>query len=184
MRALYQWLTISIVAMMAGAALWQQLEAVPELPTMAPSVESQIITPTPTPTPTAPPISVEAESTTSYAKADRDMLARIAMAEAEGEGLIGKALVIRVVLNRVESKAWPNTVEGVIKQPKQFSPVWNGRYESVTPDAECYEAVNLVLAGWDESQAAMYFRQHTDVPCWHNDCLTLLFRYGGHDFFK
>ncbi len=168
-----------LLAMVAGAALWNQFTAVPEIP-MEPNGESIYITPTPT----APPISVEAESTTRFAKADRDMLARIAMAEAEGEGLIGKALVIRVVLNRVESKAWPNTIEGVIKQPKQFSPVWNGRYDKVTPDTECYAAVELVESGWDESQGAMYFRQHTDESCWHNDCLTLLFRHGAHDFFE
>ncbi len=182
MKAMIEWLIIVCVAMTAGASLWQQATAVPEIPVVAPVQPSEYLTPTPTPG--APSVAVDAESTTSISEADRDMLARIAMAEAEGEGLVGKALVVRVVMNRVESPAWPNTVEDVIMQPKQFSPVWNGRYERVKPDAECYEAVDMVAAGWDESQGAMYFRQHTEESCWHNDCLTLLFRYGGHDFFE
>lgn len=73
---------------------------------------------------------------------DSDILLRIAMAEAEGEGTEGKALVMKVVLNRVENKEFPNSVEGVVFQQGQFEPVLDdGRYWNVEPDAECYKAL-------------------------------------------
>ena len=76
---------------------------------------------------------------------ESQMLLKLAMAEAEDQGVIGKALVIRVVKNRVDSETFPNSIEDVIYDPKQFSPVWDGRYDEAVPDAECYEALDLVL---------------------------------------
>ena len=58
-----------------------------------------------------------------------DLIAKITMAEAEGESELGKRLVIDTILNRVDSELsyFPDTVEEVIYQPNQFSPIWNGR---------------------------------------------------------
>ena len=56
----------------------------------------------------------------------------------------GKALVMLVVLNRVWSDEFPDTIEEVIFQKNQFSPVANGRYDAVEPDEECYEALKLL----------------------------------------
>ena len=67
---------------------------------------------------------------------DAYMLAKIAMAEAESEDTEGKALVMLVVLNRVWSDEFPDTIAGVIFQDGQFSPISNGRYDEVKPDAE------------------------------------------------
>lgn len=58
---------------------------------------------------------------------DIELLALITMAEAEGECEEGKRLVIDVVLNRMDSERFPDTVYEVIYQPGQFSPTWNGR---------------------------------------------------------
>ena len=90
---------------------------------------------------------------------DERMLAKIAMAEAEGESVEGKALVILVVLNRVWSDEFPDSIEEVIFQKNQFSPVAEGgRYWTTEPDAGCYEALELVMGGWDESQGAFTSR--------------------------
>ena len=62
-------------------------------------------------------------------KDDSYLLCKIAMAEAESEGVKGKALVMLVVLNRVWSDEFPDTIEEVIFQKNQFSPVANGRYD-------------------------------------------------------
>lgn len=62
---------------------------------------------------------------------DAYMLAKIAMAEAESEDTEGKALVMLVVLNRVWSDEFPDTIAGVIFQDGQFSPISNGRYDEV-----------------------------------------------------
>ena len=65
------------------------------------------------------------------------LLAQIAMAEAEGEDTEGKALVMLVVLNRVKADGFPDSVEDVIYQAGQFSPVASGRFDRVEPDADC-----------------------------------------------
>lgn len=113
-----------------------------------------------------------------------DVLMQIAMAEAEGEPVEGKAMVMLVVLNRVWTEGFPDSISDVVFQPGQFTPVSNGRYYSVTPDEECREAYEMVLKGWDESQGALYFAS-TDYPhSWHTDNLEYLFTIGKHEFFK
>lgn len=56
-----------------------------------------------------------------------DLIALVVMAEAEGESEEGKRLVVDTILNRVDSEYFPDTVEGVVYQPNQFSSMWNGR---------------------------------------------------------
>ena len=131
---------------------------------------------------------IEKPSTQSTYSVDWDaeesyLLAKIAMAEAEGEDMIGKALVIRVVLNRVWSDSFPDNIYDVIYQPKQFSPVSNGRWDSVEPDDDCYAALSLIeMTGWDESQGALYFESKSDST-WHQEHLKYLFTHGNHYFY-
>ena len=111
-------------------------------------------------------------------KDDSYLLCKIAMAEAESEGVKGKALVMLVVLNRVWSDEFPDTIEEVIFQKNQFSPVANGRYDAVEPDEECYEALKLIQVDhWNESQDALYFESKSDSK-WHSENLEFLFKYG------
>ena len=115
---------------------------------------------------------------------DAYMLAKMAMAEAEGESIEGKALVMLVILNRVRSDEFPDTISEVIFQEGQFSPVANGRYNSVEPNQECYEALELIQSGkWDKSQGALYFESKS-ASDWHSDNLQFLFQYGNHYFYK
>lgn len=119
-------------------------------------------------------------------KDDSYMLCKIAMAEAESEGVEGKALVMLVVLNRVWSEEFPDTIEEVIFQKNQFSPVANGRYDEdeVEPDKECYEALEMIqVEHWNESQDALYFESKSDSK-WHSENLEFLFKYGRHYFYK
>lgn len=115
---------------------------------------------------------------------DSEMLLQIAMAEAEGESVEGKALVMLVVLNRVWSEQFPDTVEEVIFQKNQFSvTVDGGRYWTTEPDAGCYEALEMVMSGWDESQGALYF-ESCEADSWHSRNLEYLFQEGGHRFYR
>lgn len=115
---------------------------------------------------------------------DSRMLMKIAMAEAESESVEGKALVILVVLNRVWSDDFPDTIEEVIFQPKQFSPVTEGgRYYTTEPDEECYEALELVMSGWDESHGALYF-ESCERSSWHSENLEFLYQVGNHRFYR
>lgn len=146
--------------------------------------------PTETPWPTAEPQPTPEPTYTSMIHSydwdgeDERMLAKIAMAEAEGESVEGKALVILVVLNRVWSDEFPDSIEEVIFQKNQFSPVAEGgRYWTTEPDAGCHEALELVMGGWDESQGAFYF-ESTGRDGWHSQNLEFLFEFGGHKFYR
>lgn len=111
------------------------------------------------------------------------LLMKIAMAEAEGEDTKGKALVIRVVLNRVNSSSFPDSIKKVIFQERQFSPVANGRFDRVEPDEDCQRALDMIQNdGWDESMGALYFESKSDST-WHEDNLQYLFRHGNHYFY-
>lgn len=116
---------------------------------------------------------------------ERYLLAKIAMAEAEAECTEGKALVMCVVLNRVNNEEFPDNIEEVIFQKKQFSPVSNGRFDKVEPNVDCYEALDMVIKGWDQSQGALYFESFVDdTGKWHRENLEYLFTLGCHDFYK
>ena len=111
------------------------------------------------------------------------LLMKIAMAEAEDEDTEGKALVMRVVLNRVNSKEFPNSIRKVIYQERQFSPIANGRFDRVEPNKDCQKAFDMIAEdGWDESRGALYFESKSDST-WHEDNLQYLFRHGNHYFY-
>lgn len=115
---------------------------------------------------------------------DGYLLAKIAMAEAEGEDTEGKALVILTVLNRVWAPQFPGTIEEVITQPNAFASYWDGRWERVEPDADCYAALRKVQVDhWDESQGALYFERSTTEDTWHSRNLKKLFTHGNHTFY-
>lgn len=95
---------------------------------------------------------------------DAYKLAKIAMAEAESEDTEGKALVMLVVLNRVWDDEFPDTIEEVIFQKGQFSPISNGRYDEVEPDEDCYRAYTKKKAELEDMQekAVAYQKAKTE----------------------
>jgi spore germination cell wall hydrolase CwlJ-like protein len=121
-----------------------------------------------------------------YSASDAYLLAKIAYGEAGGEDLEGQALVIRVVLNRVWSDEFPNSISDVIYQTDtgvQFAATTAADWESWEPTESCWEALELVESGWDESQGATYFCAGGESQ-WHQEHLTELFTHGGHVFYK
>lgn len=122
---------------------------------------------------------------------DIETLMRIVEAEAGGEDRTGKLLVANVVINRVMDEHFPDTVTEVVYQKNesvtQFSPVSDGKINTVTVSEETKEVVYSALYGENISKGALYFmaRKVADPAkvCWFDDNLTLLFSYGGHDFF-
>lgn len=122
---------------------------------------------------------------------DYEVLLRIVEAEAGGEDETGKLLVANVVLNRVKSSSFPDNIEEVVFQKEgncyQFSPVGNGRYDSVCISDETYAAVERALMGEDLSEGALYFvsERYADPGKleWFHSRLTLLYSHGGHNFY-
>lgn len=113
------------------------------------------------------------------------LLARIAMAEAEGCNIQTKTLIIMCVLNRVWSDEFPDTIEEVIFQENQFSPIDNGRWDRVEPNEDCYEAVKVVMeAKYDYSGGATYFENCADEDNWHSRNLEFLYESEGIRFYK
>ena len=134
------------------------------------------------------------EHTMNYQLSDKDYdaLLRIVEAEAGGEDQDGKLLVANVVLNRVNSEIFPDTVLDVVMQKEQgiaqFSPTVDGRYHSVRVSEDTQEAVERALYGEDISQGALYFcareKADSEKMQWFDRKLTRLFSYGNHEFFQ
>jgi N-acetylmuramoyl-L-alanine amidase len=115
--------------------------------------------------------------------AEIDLLARLVRAEAEAEPFAGQVAVAAVVLNRVRSPLFPHTVAGVIFEPRQFEPVWNGRiYLPAGPTA--YRAVTAALSGWDPSRGALYFYNPEKASSRFLRGLRVTVRIGDHVFLR
>lgn len=88
---------------------------------------------------------------------DLTLLARLIEAEGQGEPYEGMVAIAAVVLNRVESPKFPNTVAGVIFQPHAFESVTNGLIWRRTPSALAWQAARDALNGWDPTYGALFF---------------------------
>lgn len=92
----------------------------------------------------------------SVSNADLELLARIISAEARGEPYIGQVAVGAVVLNRVESSSFPDSISGVIYQPGAFTAITDGQInEAVTDSAR--RAARDALNGSDPTGGALYY---------------------------
>ena len=101
----------------------------------------------------------------SVSAGEEDMLAALIQCEAGGEPWAGKVAVGAVVMNRVMSGAFPNTITGVIYQSGQFEPVTSGRFAIVLSqgaNAECYKAARAAMNGENNIGECLFFR--TIVP--------------------
>jgi N-acetylmuramoyl-L-alanine amidase len=96
-----------------------------------------------------------------YTKDDYKWLATIIEAEAENQPYIGKLAVGSVVINRVQSENFPNSIKGVIfqksKRVYQFSPVGDGRINRVVPSEDSLKAAQAALEGEDPTKGALFF---------------------------
>lgn len=112
---------------------------------------------------------------------DQNLLSRLVAGEARGEPYTGKVAVAAVILNRMASPLFPNTLTGVIYQPLAFESVANGQiWRSV--DQESQQAAQAAISGWDPSYGSLYFwnpAKATSSWIWR---LTPIIRIGNHVF--
>ena len=87
---------------------------------------------------------------------DLNLLSRLVYGEARGEPYTGQVAVAAVVLNRVRSSSFPNTVAGVIYQSGAFDVVSDGQI-NMTPNETAKKAAQDALNGWDPSYGAIYY---------------------------
>ena len=91
-----------------------------------------------------------------YRESELSLLARLVSGEARGEPYIGQVAVAAVVLNRVRSDEFPDTVSGVIFQPGAFDAVWDGQFD-MTPTDSAVRAARDAMNGWDPTGGCTYY---------------------------
>ncbi len=95
-------------------------------------------------------------SSNGYTNSDTYLLARCIYGEARGESYTGQVAVGAVVLNRVKSPDFPNTISGVIYQKHAFTAVSDGQI-NLTPDQTAINAAKDALNGWDPTGGCLYY---------------------------
>ena len=95
-------------------------------------------------------------SSSSTSSSNLNLLARLVYGEARGEPYTGQVAVAAVVLNRVKSSSFPNTISGVIYQSGAFDVVRDGQI-NLTPNSTAIKAAGDALNGWDPSYGAVYY---------------------------
>ena len=147
----------------------QTLPTAASAPETRPTVPETV--PAEAPTETAAPYVLD------FTEEEEQLLLKIGMAERGSSGCMDCiALVMRTVLNRVDSPKFSSTIRGVIYAQDQFTPVAEGTFESVIPNDRCREALDMVMRGWDESQGALYY-EWCEGESWHSQNLNLLFQH-------
>jgi len=108
--------------------------------------------------PAAPARDQKTVASRGYVSTSRDvqLLARVIEGEAADEPYSGKVAVGAVILNRVKSAAFPNTISGVVFQPLAFESVANGQYTRPLTK-ESIQAARQAMAGWDPTGGATFF---------------------------
>ena len=120
-------------------------------------------------------------TTSTNSNSDLYLLARCVYAEARGETYQGQVAVAAVVLNRVKSSSFPNTIAGVIYQPYAFSSVNDGQI-NLTPNQTAISAAQDALNGWDPTYGCLYFyNANTSTSKWIYNRTTVV-TIGNHVF--
>ncbi len=101
-------------------------------------------------------LGISTSDSSGYTSSDVYLLAKCIYAEARGEPYTGKVAVGAVVLNRVKSSKFPNTISGVIYQPWAFTCVNDGQI-NLTPNDECIRAAKDAMNGWDPTYGCLYY---------------------------
>lgn len=102
---------------------------------------------------------LSSSSSSSYynlSSSEINLIARAVNGEARGEPYEGQVAVAAVILNRVKSSSFPNTVSGVVYQNGAFDAVADGQV-NLTPSTSCINAVKDAMNGWDPSGGALYY---------------------------
>ena len=110
--------------------------------------------------------SSSSSSSSSNNSSNVNLLARVVYAEARGEVYTGQVAIAAVVLNRVKSSSFPNSIAGVIYQSGAFTAVSDGQI-NLTPNKTAKKAAQDALNGWDPTYGCIYyFNPNTATNAW------------------
>ena len=193
-----KWISFCLVLILLGGGLWAAKKAVPKQEwtfyedPLPPATSAPQHLPETLPAPTLPPETLPpqtAPETTAapvltFTEEEEALLLQIGAAERGSAGCTECiALVMRTVLNRVESPKFSSTIKGVIYAQDQFTPVAEGTFEEAVPGWRCKEALEMIRSGWDESQGALYY-EWCEGESWHSRNLNLLFQHCDTRFYN
>lgn len=122
-------------------------------------------------------------SSSTISSANLDLLARCVYAEARGEPYTGQVAIAAVVLNRVKSPSFPNTISGVIYQKNAFTCVNDGQI-NLTPNSSAYSAAKDALNGWDPTNGCLYYYNPATATSKWIWSLKVELKIGKHSFAK
>lgn len=110
--------------------------------------------------------SSSSSNTSSSNQSDVNLIARAIYGEARGESYVGQVAVGAVIMNRVKSSKFPNTIAGVVYQSGAFDAVSDGQI-NLTPDSTAKKAAQDAINGWDPTYGAIYyFNPNTATNSW------------------
>jgi len=95
-------------------------------------------------------------SSSKYSSSDIYLLAKVIYAEGRGESYTGQVAIGAVVLNRVKSSSFPNTIAGVVYQKGAFTAVSDGQI-NLEPDSTATAAAKDAMNGWDPTYGCLYY---------------------------
>lgn len=127
--------------------------------------------------------SSSSSSSGGYSSSDLYLLARCVYGESRGEPYVGQVAVAAVVLNRVKSAAFPNSISGVIYQPYAFTCVSDGQLY-LEPNQSAYNAARDAMNGWDPTNGCLYYYNPataTSAWIWSRP---IMLQIGRHNFCK
>lgn len=116
-----------------------------------------------------------------YNSSDTYLLARAVYGEARGEPYLGQVAVAAVILNRVKSSKFPNSISGVVYQAGAFTCVSDGQI-NLTPNDTAMQAAKDALSGWDPTNGCLYYynpRTATSAWIWSRQVRLVI---GEHNF--
>lgn len=129
------------------------------------------------------PVATTAETTSppvpvlTLTEEEKTILLKLAMAE-RGDTRCKEcmALVMRTVINRVESGRFGKSIRSVVYAQGQFTPIADGTFDSAQPSTRCQAALDMVIYGWDESHGALFY-EWCEGESWHSKNLHLLHQH-------
>ena len=93
---------------------------------------------------------------TAYTSSDLYLMAKAIYAEGRGESYTGQVAIGAVIMNRVKSPSFPNSISGVVYQPGAFTAVSDGQI-NLEPDQTAYDAARDAMNGWDPTYGCLYY---------------------------
>lgn len=123
------------------------------------------------------------DTTLQISQEDAERLMKIAYAEGGTQGVKGQYLIMRVIINRLESDLYPDTIQEIIEQPHQFETWQNGMYEKAEPNADSHLALAKLESNKDPDEEIIGFETTSNgevLTRWFD----MAFTYLDHNFYK